>query len=144
MKKEEMTIVDLLLEAVGIVGLLSYLGFQIYYGILYGIPVLNIAVNALIMLLVYALLMGLQFFPERVNAIPRERCVGDVKRYTIVMLRTIKLIFTLCLLFTSVCDVLGSRIDPGYSVIVVVAIVIVAVYYEVKIIRILKRQNKKK
>lgn len=143
MKKEEMTVIDYLLEAVGILGLLFYLGFQIYYGLQYGIPVLTITVNVLIMLLVYALLTGLQFYPERVNAIPRERCVGAVKRYTIEMLRTVKLIFTLCLLFTSVCDILGNQINSGYSVVVVVAIVVVAVYYEVKIIRILRKQNKK-
>ncbi|MGN0351720.1 MAG: transglycosylase [Roseburia sp.] len=143
MKKEEMTIVDIILEAVGILGLLFYLGFQIYYGIQYGIPVLNILVNVLIMLLVYVLLTWLQFFPERVNAIPKERCVGDVKRYTIEMLRTVKLIFTLCLLFTSVCDILGNQINSGYSVVVVIAIIVVAVYYEIKIIRILRNQNKK-
>lgn len=143
MKKEEMTIVDIILEAVGILGLLFYLGFQIYYGIQYGIPVLNILVNVLIMLLVYVLLTWLQFFPERVNAIPKERCVGDVKRYTIEMLRTVKLIFTLCLLFTSVCDILGNQINSGYSVVVVIAILVVAVYYEIKIIRILRNQNKK-
>ena len=32
MKKEEMTTVDFLLEAVGIVAALVYLGLQIYYG----------------------------------------------------------------------------------------------------------------
>ena len=100
-------------------------------------------VNVLIMLLVYALLTGLQFFPEKINALPKERCVGEIKRYTIEMLRTIKLIFTLCLLFTSVCDVLGKQLNSGYSVIIVVAIVVAAVYYERKIIRILRRQNKK-
>lgn len=37
MKKEEMTTVDFLLEAVGIVAALVYLGLQIYYGIVYGV-----------------------------------------------------------------------------------------------------------
>lgn len=143
MRKEEMSVMDYLAEAFGILGLLFYLGFQIYYGIQYGIAIEKIVVNVLIMLLVYALLTGLQFVPEKINALPRERCVGEVKHYTIEMLRTIKLIFTLCLLFTSVCDVLGNELNSGYSVIIVAAIVIVAVYYEGKIIRILREQNKK-
>ena len=37
MKKEEMTTVDFLLEAVGIVAAMIYLGLQIYYGIVYGV-----------------------------------------------------------------------------------------------------------
>ena len=143
MKKEEMSVMDYLAEAFGILGLLFYLGFQIYYGIQYGVAVERIVVNVLIMLLVYALLTGLQFFPEKINALSKERCVGEIKRYTIEMLRTIKLIFTLCLLFTSVCDVLGKQLNSGYRVIIVVAIVVAAVYYERKIIRILRRQNKK-
>lgn len=143
MKKEEMTVFDLILEALGVLGLLFYLGFQIYYGILYGIPIITIVVNVLIMVLVYALLTGLQFFPEKVNGISKEICKGQIKRYTVEMLRTIKLIFTLCLVFTSVCDVMGNEIQKGYSLIVVVAIVIVAVYYEAKVIRILRDLNKK-
>lgn len=143
MRKEEMSVMDYLAEAFGILGLLFYLGFQIYYGIQYGIAIERIVVNVLIMLLVYALLTGLQFVPEKINALPKERCVGKVKHYTIEMLRTIKLIFTLCLLFTSVCDVLGNELNSGYSVIIVAVIVVVAVYYEGKIIRILRKQNKK-
>lgn len=143
MKKEEMTLLDLLLEALGIIGLLFYIGFQIYYGILYSVPIVTIIVNVLIMVLVYALLTGLCFFPEKVNGIKREMCKGKVKHYTIEMLRTIKLIFTLCLVFTSVCDVMGIEIQKGYSIIVVIAILVVAVYYETKVIRLLREQNKK-
>ena len=129
MKKEEMTLLDLLLEALGIIGLLFYIGFQIYYGILYSVPIVTIIVNVLIMVLVYALLTGLCFFPEKVNGIKREMCKGKIKHYTIEMLRTIKLIFTLCLVFTSVCDVMGIEIQKGYSIIVVIAILVVAVYF---------------
>lgn len=143
MKKEEMTVLDFLLEALGILGLLFYIGFQIYYGILYSVPIVTIIVNVLIMALVYALLTGFCFFPEKVNGIKKEMCKGQVRHYTIEMLRTIKLIFTLCLVFTSVCDVLGTEIQKGYSIIVVIAILVVAVYYEAKVIRILKEQNKK-
>lgn len=143
MKKEEMTGIDYLLEAVGIVGILFYMGFQIYYGRQYGIPILNIAVNVLILLLVYAFLTLLQFYPERVNALSKEQCVGDIKRYTIHMLRAVKLVFTLCLLFTSVCDALGSQLRSGYSAVVVVGILVIAGYYEAKIIRILKNQKRK-
>ena len=53
MKKEEMTTVDFLLEAVGIVAALVYLGLQIYYGIVYGVAFTGIILNAAILILVY-------------------------------------------------------------------------------------------
>ena len=92
MKKEEMTVVDILFEAVGIL----------------------------------------------------EVCVGKVRRYTITMVRFIKLIFILCLLLTSVCDVMGYQMEPAYSLIVVGVILLDTFYFEIKIIRILKEQNKDK
>jgi hypothetical protein len=47
------------------------------------------------------------------------------------------------LLFTSVCDALGKELKQGYSLIIVVLIAAIAVYYEGRIIHILKQNNKR-
>ena len=127
MKKEEMTTVDFLLEAVGIVAALVYLGLQIYYGIVYGVS-----------FLVYVGLTLLARYPERVNNLPKEICSGKIRKYTIHMVRAVKLIFVLSLLFTSICDAAGVQINKGYSLVTVALIVIVTVVYEGKIIKLLR------
>ena len=48
-----MTNMDFLLEAVGIVAAMIYLGLQIYYGIVYGVAFTGIILNAAILILVY-------------------------------------------------------------------------------------------
>lgn len=144
MKKEEMTVVDILFEAVGILAGIVYLGLQISYGISYGVNIVTLVLNMLIFVLVYVGLTLLQIYPERVNRLSTEVCVGKVRRYTITMVRFIKLIFILCLLLTSVCDVMGYQMEPAYSLIVVGVILLDTFYFEIKIIRIIKEQNKDK
>ena len=138
MKKEEMTTVDFLLEAVGIVAALVYLGLQIYYGIVYGVSFTGIILNAAILILVYVGLTLLARYPERVNNLPKEICSGKKRKYTIHMVRAVKLIFVLSLLFTSICDAAGVQINKGYSLVTVALIVIVTVVYEGKIIKLLR------
>ncbi len=92
MKKEEMTTVDFLLEAVGIVAAMIYLGLQIYYGIVYGVAFTGIILNAAILILVYVGLTLLAHYPERVNNLPKEICSGKIRIYTIHMVRAVKLI----------------------------------------------------
>ena len=139
MKKEEMTTVDFLLEAVGIVGALIYLGLQIYFGIVYGVAFTGIILNAVILILVYIGLTLLAHYPERVNNLPKEICSGKIRIYTIHMVRAIKLIFVLSLLFTSICDVAGVQINKGYSFVTVVLIAVVTAVYEGKIIKLLRK-----
>lgn len=141
MKKEDMTTIDLLLEAVGIVSTLLYLGLQIYYGISYGANLVTVLMNGAVLVLVYLGLTMLTVYPERVNGLTKETCSGQVRRYTIHMVRLIKLIFVTGLLFASICDVMGHEINSGYSIIVVVLVVLVTVYYEWKIIRILRKKK---
>jgi hypothetical protein len=138
-----MNVVELLAEAAGIVAALIYLGLQIYYGISYGLSLWNVFMNVAAMILIYIGLSLLECYPERVNGLPKERCIGNVRKYTVRMVRIAKLIFTGSLLFTSICDVMGKQINAGYSIIVVILIVMTAVYYEYKIIRIIRSQNKK-
>lgn len=141
MKKEEITMADMLLEAVGIVSGIIYLGLQIYYGTLYGVSLFTILMNAALLILVYIGLTLLSVYPERVNGLSKEICTGKIRKYTVHMVRLVKLIFVLGLLFASICDVLGHQINSGYSIIVVVLVIITVLYYEGKIIHILRKKK---
>lgn len=143
MHRSEMTWQAMLAEAVGIVSALVYLGLQIYYGIVYDVHLWNVVMNVAAMVLVYAGLTLLCVYPERVNGLPKEVCSGTVRTYTIRMVRIVKLIFVLGLLFTSICDVMGRQLNTGYSLVVVVLIAIAALYYEYRILKILRSRNKK-
>lgn len=140
MRKDEMTTTDLLLEAVGIVAAFVYLGLQIYYGIIYGAELISILMNGVMLILVYVGLTLLCFYPEKVNGLTKETCTGKVRIYTIHMVRAVKLIFVISLLFTSICDVMGVQLNGGYSLVAVALIVAVTVFYEVKIIRLLRKR----
>ena len=140
MRKDEMTTTDLLLEAVGIVAAFVYLGLQIYYGIIYGAELISILMNGVMLILVYVGLTLLCFYPEKVNGLTKGACTGKVRIYTIHMVRAVKLIFVISLLFTSICDVMGVQLNGGYSLVAVVLIVAVTVFYEVKIIRLLRKR----
>lgn len=141
MKKEEITMADMLLEAVGIVSGIIYLGLQIYYGTLYGVSPFTILMNAAVLILVYIGLTLLSVYPERVNGLSKEICTRKIRKYTVHMVRLVKLIFVLGLLFASICDVLGHQINSGYSIIVVVLVIITVLYYEGKIIHILRKKK---
>ena len=141
MRKEEVTIIDLLLEAVGIVSGLVYMGLQIYYSMIYGVNPVIIVMNGAVLILVYIGLTLLSVYPEKVNGLTREACSGLVRKYTIHMVRLVKLIFVLGLLFTSNCDILGHQLNSGYSMIVVILVVVTVVYYEGKIIHILRKKK---
>lgn len=143
MKRNEMTYPAMLAEAVALVSAIIYLGLQIYYGFAYDVRMINIAINVVTMLLVYAGLTLLGVHPERVNGLISEVCSGDIRKYTCRMVRIAKLIFVEGLLFTSICDVMGKQINAGYSLVIVVLMVLVALYYEYRIIRILRNQYKK-
>lgn len=143
MKKDDMSYPAMMAEAVGIVSALLYLGLQIYYGVAYGVNMVNVVMNIVAMILVYTGFTLLTMYPERVNGLSREVCSGAIRKYTCRMLRMAKLIFVVGLLFASICDVLGKQINSAYSMVIVVLIVVTAVYYEYRIIKILREQYKK-
>lgn len=143
MRKEEMTWMAMLAEAVGLVSAVVYLGLQIFYGVSYGISVTNILMNIVIMLLIYAILTMLTVYPEWVNGLSKEVCSGRVRKYTIRMVRIEKIILIEILLLSSICDVMGRLLPPWTTAGVIVVMVAVAVYYEYRIIRILREQYKK-
>lgn len=143
MRKEDMTTAELLAEAVGIVCAFVYVGLQIYYGVAYGVSVGQVLMNVAMLILVFVGLTLLQFYPERVNGLTREICSGKVRKLTIHMVGLAKLIFVASLLFTTICDVMGHQLNAGYSLIVVVLIVVITLVYEYRIIKILKNNTKK-
>ncbi len=143
MKKNEVTWQGMLAEAVGIVSAVIYLGLQIYYGVSYGVSAVNIIMNIIVMLFLYAGFTMLGIYPERVNGLTKEVCSGDIRKYTIRMVRIVKLIFVGGLLFASICDVMGKELSAGYTVGVIFFMAAVAFYYEYRIIWILRRRGKK-
>lgn len=143
MKKNEMTLLEQMLEAIGIVSAVLYLGLELYYGAVYAVSAFRLIVNMAAMILVYAGLTLLQRYPERVNNLPAQVCSGRIRLCTVRMVRLIKLIVVVSLLFTSVCDVLGIEMDPGYRLIVALLILPVTVYYEYRIFRLLREDQRK-
>lgn len=142
MKKNRLSTEELVFEIISAVAALFYMVLQVYYGIVYGAGAMRILMNVLILILVYTGLTMLIHYPERVNGLSREVCTGDIRKYTIRMVELIKLVFVLSLLFTSICDALGYRIDAAYSLIVMAFILMIAVVFEVKIIKILRERKK--
>lgn len=139
MKKNHLSTETLVFEIISAIVALFYMGLQVYYGIVYGAGAVRIVMNVLILILVYMGLTVLAVYPERVNGLSREVCTGAIRRYTIRMVELIKLVFVLSLLFTSICDALGFRVDAAYSLIVMGIILVIAVVFEVKIIKILRK-----
>ena len=137
MKKNHLSTETLVFEIISAIAALFYMGLQVYYGIVYGAGAVRIVMNVLILILVYMGLTVLAIYPERVNGLSREVCA--IRKYTIRMVELIKLVFVLSLLFTSICDALGYRVDAAYSLIVMGLILVVAVVFEVKIIKILRK-----
>lgn len=142
MKKNRLSTEELVFEIISAVAALFYMVLQVYYGIVYGAGAMRILMNVLILILVYTGLTMLIRYPERVNGLPREVCTEDIRKYTIRMVELIKLVFVLSLLFTSICDALGYRIDAAYSLIVMAFILVIAAVFEVKIIKILRERKK--
>lgn len=145
MKKEEMTMPDMLSEAVGIVAAAVYTGLQIYYGILYkdSSTVIQILRNLLVLFLVYFGLTLFQLYPEWLNHLTKEACTGQIKRTTIVMVRVVKLIVILSLTAASFCDVLGITLKSGTGWIIGAVTGAVIICQEAKIIRLIKEKLEK-
>ena len=142
MRKEDLSVVALLLEAVDLILGLVYIGLQIFYGLYYHVPPYKFILNLLAMVLVYAGLTLLSMNPERINSIPKEICQGTIRKYSLWMVRLIKAIFVVSLLIPSVFDVIGIGIQSVYSLIVIGRILVVAGYCEYHIIQEFKNRKK--
>lgn len=138
MKKEDLTVPALLAEAVGLILGIVYIGLQIYYGLMYHVSPFRYIGNIFCLVLVYVLLTILSSHPERINRIPESICVGMVRKLSVRMVRIVKLIFVVGLLIPCVCDALGITLKEAYSLLVIGAILVPSVYYECKILKIMR------
>lgn len=141
MRKEDMSAVALLLEAVVLILGIVYIGLQLFYGFYYHIGIFKVVMNLLIMILVYVGLSILSVYPERINRIPEEYCVGNIRKYSIRMVRFVKTIFVVGLLVPCVFDVLGIGIQSAYSLIVIGLIIAISIFYEWLIIKEIRNIN---
>jgi hypothetical protein len=108
---------------------------QIYYGIYYHIAAYKFVCNIVGVVLIYVGLGMLTGMPEKIHRIPPEACVGNIRKYTIRMLRVIKLVFIAGLLVPCVADAMGVELRETYSLIVMGAILLITLFYEIRIIR---------
>lgn len=138
MRREDWSVPALLAEAVCILLGMIYIGLQIYYGVNYHVAPYKFIMNIVVILLVYAALTLFAVYPERINRLPDEVCVGRVRKLSIRMVRLVKYIFVAGLMVPCVCDALGIQIQEAYCLIVMGLILAVAIYYEVRILMILR------
>ena len=115
MRKRDMTFASAVLEAIDAILALAYIGLQIYYGVCY---------------------------PEKLNHIAAELCVGNIRKYSLRLLTFVKLVFTAGLLVPCVCDAFGIAIRDVYSLIMIGLILVVTAYYEYRIFQEIKSLRK--
>ena len=138
MNKRDMTKFDIFVEIVCGILLMVSVSLQVIYSVLHSLSIFSLIINVLIVVLVYIGLSMLSCYPEKVNAIPQEICIGNIRRYPIKMIRYAKLIFVASLVVPEVCDLLEHTLGQWYSFVVVVLIVGEIIYYEIKIIKLIR------
>ena len=89
-------------------------------------------------MLVYIAITWLQHYPEKLNHIAAELCVGNIRKYSLRLLTFVKLVFTAGLLVPCVCDAFGISIRDVYSLIMIGLILVVTAYYEYRIFQEIK------
>ena len=143
MRKEDITWVAMLMEAVSLVSAIIDIGLQIYCGVSYGATPMNIAMNLVMLIVIYAGFTMLSIYPEWVNHLHRGVCSGDVRKYTLRMVRISKMIIVAGLLLASISDVMGKALPAWCTIAVAICMIATIVYYEYKIIRILRERYKR-
>lgn len=141
MRKEDLTVPALIAEAVGLILGMIYIGLQIFYGVAYHAEPMKLILNLVVAVLVYAGLTLLSSYPEKINGIAPELCRGKIRKYSIRMVRAVKIIFVTSLLIPCVADAAGFQMKSAYSLLVIGILLIVAVYYEYQIIHILRNMK---
>ena len=126
MKKEDLTVPAIFAEAIGMILGIVYIGLQIYYGIAYKVVPYKFICNIAGVVLIY---VGLSL------------CVGKVRKYSIRMIRLVKLVFIIGLMVPCVGDVIGIELKDAYSLLVIAAILVITVFYEYRIIQLLRNDH---
>lgn len=142
MRRKDWSIPAMVFEVVDIMIGFGYIGLQIYYGFLYHIVFYKILMNLIVAVLVYTGLTLLAIYPERMNSLPPEQCVGKVRVYSIRMVRIEKFLFLISLLVPCICDVIKVKVPSLYNVGVILAMVAMAIFYETRIILEFRKANR--
>ena len=98
MKKEDLTVPAIFAEAIGMILGIVYIGLQIYYGFAYKVAPYKFICNIAGVVLIYVGLSLVSCQPEKINRLPKEVCAGKVRKYSIRMIRLVKLVFILSLI----------------------------------------------
>ena len=141
MPKKETELWEIIIEAITAAALIGYVGLQIYYGYLYESSMITMIYHLLPVALLYAGMIVLQVFPEFLNGTNSEPLQGMVRTYAVRMVRNIKFLLMLGVLFPSVADILGLAVDAAYSLLILGGILGTVGYY---IYRIFQYNHKKK
>ena len=144
MRKEDLSAGAVIAEAVGMILGIAYRVLLGYYGIRFHVSPVTWIMNVLVAVLVYTGLTLLARYPEKIHALPPEKCSGKVRMYSIRMVRVIKLLFISSLLIPCISDAFGHQMKGGYSLIAIGIMIATAVYYEYHILHILRINNQKK
>ena len=141
MPKKEPQLWEIIIETLSAAALMIYFGLQLYYGYLYESSITTMLFHLLPAVLLYAGLVVLQLFPEFLNGRNSEPLQGMVRTYAVRMVRNIKFLLMLGVLFPSIADILGISADAAYSLLILGGILANIGYY---IYRIYKYNTKKK
>lgn len=143
MRKSDLSVPALLLEAVTILVGICYVGLQIYYGVVYHVNPLSFVLNIAAVLMVYVVLTILGLYPEWVHRFPAEQFSKKVRQLTLQMLRWVKCLFLCSLLIPCIFDVMGKQMRYPLSAIVVVLIVVIVAGHEVAIFKTIRNEQRK-
>lgn len=141
MPKKETELWEIIIEAVAAVAALVFIGLQVYYSYIYENVMVTLVYHLLPFVLLYAGMTILQIFPEFLNGAGSEPLQGMIRTYAVRMIRNIKFLIVLGMLFPSAADVLGIEVDAAYSLLVFGGILLNIGYY---IYRIYQHNTKKK
>lgn len=143
MRKEEMNAWDIIAEVLSILGVLGFLGLQVYYEAVYHVEIKTIIYHVTALLLVYAGFLVLQCYPEFLNGLGTESVMGKVRVYAVRMVRILKVLIVYGMLVPSICDAAGIHINGAYSLILLLLILITIGGSLYKIWKYNKTQGKK-
>jgi len=143
MRKEEMQVLDYLLEALAIIGLVGYIILQIFYMAYFAANMYNVVYRVLTILLMFTAIVIAQFTPEIINIGSSEKLTGKVRILAIRMLRWMKLIIVYTLLIPSIADLAEHSIDEAYTLIAALLLLIDMGIYMYKIYKHNKNSQSK-
>lgn len=143
MRKNEMTIGDMIVESLTVFGLILYIGLQFFYLSQYTVQGITVVYHFLPIILLYAGMLLLQYHPEFLNGRGGEPVTGKVRIYAVRMVRICKFLLVYGIVVPSVADVAGININAAYSLIVMVCILAVIAYYIYRIYQYNRDEDKK-